>query len=160
MPIKTVEREIGGTRYRISSLGSLEGADILLTIGRVAGTGWDKKAIGAVLRELSRDDLRVMRAAFERTTTLLHVDEAKTTPGVNARWLPLATFGQDDHFAGKYLELVEWIVAHVELNYRDFFVGLAGLFERLAKATVSSRSTSPSPSTGTSGESLQANGLP
>jgi hypothetical protein len=67
----------------------------------------------------------------------------------------------DDHFAGRYDEMLQWASFCMEVNFSSFFAatgGRAGFFTRVM--ALLQASLSPKPSTGTSTESPPATGTP
>jgi hypothetical protein len=57
--------------------------------------------------------------------------------------VPLLTAKQDDHFAGRYLEAVEWLAFGLEVNFAGFFAGVrSGKLGSLLKTVSPSTSSS------------------
>jgi tail assembly chaperone len=154
--VQTIEKEINGVRYRLTQVGAIEGRELLLILARVLGSlAFGGSAnIAQALMGATPADLARFCEVFERQTAILIVDEKKQQ-GVKARWLPLSSIGFDSHFAARYLEMCLWLQAHLEINFRSFFIGLQGHMAQ-GPATDSLNSASPTLPTGTSGESLPA----
>lgn len=150
-----------GTRYRVTMFGAKKGQALLLRVTRVIAPALGRMAdgatpiagdidvlVGAAIDKLcdglSEAMLSEVTAAFEEKTEF-SVDGDK--------WVPLRG-KYDDHFAGRYSQMTEWLKGCFEVNYADFFGvfrGLATAF--LASKTKDPRSSSPKASKETSTES-------
>lgn len=106
-------------------MGGIEGQDVLMRLTKslgpvVAGaiaarTGSAGiRELNHALRELPAEDLAYFTSTFAKyTEVVLGPNKAPTLSDIF-----------DDHFAGKYLELLNWLKFCVELNFEDFFTML------------------------------------
>ncbi len=172
MALEQRDKVIGSTTYRVTQLPAKLGRTLLVRITKLAGpalaagiTGVGETkaesadgalAVGAgeALRDLC------MRLSPEEFGSIL--DEfAKYTVLLRGELEPRLADVFDDHFAGKYDEMLHWAAFCMEVNYQSFFGaagGRAGLITRLT--ALFRPSPSPSTSTGTSTASQAAKGTP
>jgi len=155
--MKTEDRTIGGFKYRMTQMGGISGKDIALILlrpfttllegaasGGLAGVTKEKLVMSAVtsgsltkaIALLSKEDLAAVCDAFAAQTTVWVKD------GTKLRDFPLATIF-DDHFAGRYSEMLQWLAWGVSLN--GFFDGV------LRHLSAGEASPSPSPTGSTTG---------
>jgi hypothetical protein len=137
---KTEERVIGGLTYKVSQLGAIKGREAFLRLfkclGPMAGTLANKGEVDlatALQRlEMTAGDLAYFCDLFaEKTFVVL---EDKRAPRLDNVF--------DTYFAGKYLDMVQWLAFAVEVNFRDFW-GAAK--ERAAAAAPPSEPMPPEP---------------
>lgn len=146
MPRKTQETEIDGHKYRIRQLGAETGDAILFRLGR-----------GLAMSDLKPEDFEYVRNVFRGSTELEIVD---TKGDGRKTWVPLAS-SYDDHFAGRYESVAEWLKAAFELNFGPFVVAItrisgtraAVLSSIFPMAAGGSYGESSAPSTSTSAAS-------
>lgn len=171
MAIEAKERRIGASVYRITQLPAKRGRAMLVRFIRlfgpgagafVGGLGRGKSgfdgAVGLGIADamhdlctrLSEEDLAVICDAFAEFTVVV----------VNREIERKLSDIFDDHFAGKYDEMLSWLRACCEVNFASFFgdaslrAGLPRLMELLSR-------WQPQPaSTGTSTESPRASAMP
>lgn len=172
MAIEAKERRIGATVYRITQLPAKRGRAMLVRFVRlfgpgagafVGGLGRSKAAVldGALglgiadamldlCTRLSEDDLAVICDQFaEFTVVIVSRDVERRLSDVF-----------DDHFAGKYDEMLSWLKACCEVNFASFFAG-SSLGAGLPKLMDLLSRWQPQPqSTGTSTESPRASAMP
>lgn len=135
MARKVKEVTIGETQYRMTQLGGSQGADLWLDLLRVlagpveafaksrgALEGVDEESVGltvvaAGIKALDHATVAKMTAAFQQHTTIRVIG-----PDGGERWPTLSSAVYDEHFAGNYLELSEWLVQSVVFNFLPFVV--------------------------------------
>ena len=171
MAIEAKERRIGGSVYRITQLPAKRGRAMLVRFIRlfgpgagafVGGLGRGKSgfdgAVGIGIADamhdlctrLSEEDLAVVCDEFATYTVVVQSRD------IERRLTDIF----DDHFAGKYDEMLQWLRASAEVNFASFFgasslgAGLPRLMELL------SRLQHQTASTGTSTESPRASAMP
>lgn len=171
MAIETKDRRIGATQYRITQLPAKRGRALLVRFIRLLGPGAGAfvgglgrarsgldGAVGVGIADalhdlctrLSEEDLAVVCDEFaEYTVVVVSRDVERRLKDVF-----------DDHFAGRYDEMLAWLRACAEVNFASFFVGsrLGDALPRLLE--VLSKYQPQSPSTGTSTESPRASAMP
>jgi hypothetical protein len=152
------KKVIGGVRYGMEPLGGLTGQLVLLRLARpwalileaaaakgidnasleqLVSSGGLSKALGAI----SDADLTFITEKLAEKTTLFVPD------GKVVREWPLAS-QYDSHFAGRYQEMLEWLLWGIKLN--RLFVRAPS---RASEAAGASASESPTASTGGGGDS-------
>ncbi len=122
---KTDSKTIGGLEYRVSQLGAVKGRAVFLRIVKLVGP-----AIASVVKggkidmknvdlgdlfkrvELTEEDLTFFCDAFAEKTFVVLPD--KKAPRLDHVF--------DAHFAGKYGDMMQWLVFCVSVNFADFFV--------------------------------------
>lgn len=162
--ITATEFECGGVRYSCTMFGATKGQALMVKIVKVIGP--------AIARGVSGLDSDVelgpaLDYFCQNVTPTLFAEIAKDfadkcmvygkSPSGEETWLPLAPI-YDDHFAGRYECLLEWLKGCFEVNYASFFGVLkkriSGGVEKLIKDMVEKRTgtmtESPSPLTSTS----------
>lgn len=171
MAIEAKERRIGATTYRITQLPTKRGRALLVRFVRLFGpgagafvgglgrarSGFDgavglgiADAMHDLCTRLNDEDLGVICDEFAQFTVVI------VSRDVERRMVDVF----DDHFAGKYDELLAWLRACCEVNFSSFFAvsSLAGGLPRLME--LLSKWQPQPPSTGTSTESHRANAMP
>jgi hypothetical protein len=123
MALKTEEREIGGLKYRVTQLGAKAGRAALLRIMKTVGPaaamlqGDDLAgALGKFFENLSEVDLDYFCALFGEKSFVFQADGK----------MPRVDQVFDEHFAGRYLDMIEWLIFAGEVNFADFFRGVGG----------------------------------
>jgi hypothetical protein len=112
MPRKLQETVIDGHTYRLRQFGADTGSDILFRLGR-----------GLAMSDLKPADFQYVRDLFKGACELQIVD----TKGNGAKnWAPLES-SFDDHFAGRYQQMGEWLRWAFETNYGPIFAALKDL---------------------------------
>jgi hypothetical protein len=157
--MKKVETTIGGHVYRMELLGALTGQGVALTLYKPMGALFSSaakqglaklnleavaSAAGEALSHLSQEDLRFLSATFAEKCVVLVHDKGNTPHP-----LPLSPIF-DEHFAGRYPELLSWLRWGIEVN--RFF---GSLLEKLSslEELAPSPSDSPEASNGGPGDS-------
>lgn len=171
MAIEAKERRIGAHNYRITQLPAKRGRAMLVRFVRLFGpgagafvgglgrarTGFDGAvgigigdAVHDLCTRLSEEDLAAICDAFAEFTVVIISRE------VERRLSDIF----DDHFAGRYDEMLAWLRACCEVNFASFFAGtsLGNALPRLLELV--SKYQPPQASTGTSTESPRASAMP
>jgi hypothetical protein len=171
MAIEAKERRIGATTYRITQLPTRRGRALLVRLVRllgpgagsfVGGLGRGRAGIDAALALGVADAVHDLCARLNDEDLAVICDEFATyTVVVVSRDIEQQLSKVfDDHFAGRYDELLQWLRACCEVNYASFFGGASG-GDLLAKVMQAlSRWQSPPMSTGTSTVSPPAGTMP
>ena len=147
---------IGRNEYKLITLGATKGAELWLDLLHILAAPIESlaKADGA-------DEAAIVRAITGAIRALDHVTANKfyaafgpvssvrvpaQTPGDNDRWPTLEGVVFDEHFAGNYVEMSEWLVQSVVFNFLGFFAdgSLGSLVDkfRATSATMVSRPSS------------------
>lgn len=171
MAIEAKERRIGATTYRITQLPAKRGRAMLVRFVRLFGPG-----AGAFVGGLGRArpgfdgavGLGIADALHDLCTRLNEEDLAAisdefatyTVVVVNREVERRLTDVFDDHFAGRYDEMLAWLKACCEVNFASFF-GVSSLGAGLPRLLELLSRWQPQPtSTGTSTESPRASAMP
>lgn len=157
--------KIGGNDYKLTQLGALEGRKLWLELVQIVAAPLEKlartdggqvddatmiAAVGALVDKLDTDTAERLYAAFGKHCEVHIVDER------GDRWPTLEGMVFDDHFAGNYVAMSQWLGECILFNFLDsFFPGgsVGGMLAQLRRAGAASKSTSPTDSTGSSGAS-------
>jgi hypothetical protein len=172
MAIESREKQIGDYTYRVTQFGAKQGRGLLVRMIKMAGP-----ALGGALSALARGNKGEFEAAiasglsqgiYELAERLTEAEFASVTDEM-AKLTVVVLDGDkeprlsgifDDHFAGRYDEMLQWVAFVWEVNYGSFFGGSTdrvGMVRRLWSTL--SASPSPSTSTGTSTASRPAQGI-
>lgn len=171
MAIEAKERRIGASHYRITQLPAKRGRAMLVRFIRVLGPGAGA-FVGGLGRARSGLDGAVgigIADAMHDLCTRLNEDDLATISDQFAEYTVVIVSRDverrlsdifDDHFAGRYDEMLAWLRACCEVNFSSFFAGssLGVALPRLLEL-LSKYSPQP-PSTGTSTESPRASVMP
>lgn len=137
---------IGKHEYKLMTLGAVKGAELWLDLLHIIATPIETltkskdldeagiaQAIVAAVRSLDHATATKFYTAFGSVTTVRRVG----TDGVE-RWPTLDGAVFDDHFAGNYIEMTEWLVQSVMFNFLGFFAdgSLGSLVERFRAAST------------------------
>ncbi len=126
LDLQKQQRDIDGTTYEVTPLPTSIGLKALVrllhimspVLAAAAKDGSNQDKVGGMLAALptalSEGDLEYFTSIFGA--------QSKYQDGPN--WIPLLKQNQELHFAGKYGELFRWLVFCVEVNYKNFFVGI------------------------------------
>jgi len=153
------EKTIGGTCYRVLQLGAKDGRSMLVQLTKLlgpalanglSGLGESKatevesamaSALGNALHDLAlRLDDREVAAILDKLAL-------STELVLGADHVPRLDKVFDDHFAGKYDELLQWAAFALEVNFGSFFGGSSGASGLLGRLSQLMRSASTSPIT-------------
>lgn len=138
MPRKSAEVTIDGHTYRVKQVGAETGDAILFRLGR-----------GLAMSDLSPKDYEFVRNIFKANTDLQIVD---TKGDGRKNWAPLES-AYDDHFAGRYEALMEWLQFAFSHNFGNF---LGAVSKLVGTQAAVANFISPTGARGGSGESSQA----
>jgi hypothetical protein len=170
MAIETRERRIGDHTYRVTQFGAKQGRAMLVRLVKLGGPG-----VGSFVGGVGRGDamesalalgvgdaLHDLAGRLNEAEIASMMDEfAKFTVLVQSADVELRLSDiLDDHFAGAYDEMLQWVRFALEVNFASFFVGTkgGGAFQRLWK--MAQAWSSQRTSTGTSTGSQPANATP
>jgi len=172
--IETRETVIGDTTYLVAQLGTKKGQALLVRIVKLLGPGVGS-FVGGLGRGASAADealaLGIGDAIHELAGRLNEQEVAgvleefaKNTMVVKSAELHVRLSEiYDDHFAGRYHELLAWARFCMEVNYRSFFVAQSGSdkpLHRLWTLLQALQSRATSSVAGTSTASPQAPATP
>lgn len=127
--LKVVSKTIGGTEYKVRQLVATQGRLVMLSLGRILGpaaaaaaSSKDKSEvmpamIEAVLTNITPEDFTSLCNTFAESTDVVIDDE-------KGRREPKLSKVFDLQFAGKYDEMIAWLVFCVEVNFGSFLGGL------------------------------------
>lgn len=155
MSRETKRVEIQGHRYELTQLGAKDGrrvlARLMTRLAESTGSlgddiGKDEAAVGLAiatkaLKVFDEDTVDWLCEVFGPATRL-HVDEKGRDGKPVHREPELIGPVFDDHFAGRYDAMAQWIVASIQHNFASFLGGLLG--GKLIGALGASASKSPS----------------
>lgn len=122
---KTERKTIGTSTYLVSQVGALEGQRILTKIA--------KHLIPALAAAAGENDPKEARIARATETLAQNIDSdlfEEVASAMAKQTVVQVEKGQkggqllgiyDEHFAGNYLELAQWFVFAVEVNFGGFF---------------------------------------
>lgn len=152
MPRKTETVAIGGFEYRITQLGATTGGQVMFRLGRAFAVIMAGLKDGTFsVESLSPADFDWLVKTMQGTTQV-GIPDVKGDGSVKFHNLSLLF---DDHFAGRYPELIEWLKGALEVNYGPLGAALGSIFRG---ATALSDSKLPPGSTGSSPDSSSVPG--
>lgn len=127
MAVRTLERKIGTTVYRVRTLPATQGIAVFATLAPIfslitAGATL-QTAVAAALPRIDAGEFTKAAKTFAEFTHLECDDGRK----------PRLQDVFDEHFSGELFELGEWIAFCVEVNYATFFAGLIAKFANAIK---------------------------
>lgn len=127
---------IGDYRYRVTQLGVTQGLEVMAELAKMLLPGMGGMASGG-LGKILQADTGSQQFAMAATKLAQAIDSAKVQKVVKVLAKTTAVFGEgfgdagapldihlEDHFAGRYGELVGWMKFALEVNYGNFFEGL------------------------------------
>ena len=123
---ETQTKVIGGVPYTVRQLGAITGRKVL--------------ARGPNMRNLDDATMDFICDAFAQSTTIPLAIEASKASSVAIKLSDVF----DDHFAGKYADMMTWLAFCMELNFGDVFTK--------PEDPGKERSDSPETSAGKSGD--------
>lgn len=171
MAIEYREKRIGSHVYRVTQHGTKSGLRMLVRVTKIAGPGVGS-FIGGLGRDASGFDVAVANGAAEALHDLAaRLNEAETVGIVEefARQTVLVLADDlqpsladvlDDHFAGHYDHLLQWLVFCLEVNFGSFFAAGSGDSSLRKLWTMAGRLRSQPTSSGTSTASQPAAATP
>ncbi|HVJ26395.1 MAG TPA: hypothetical protein VM493_02600 [Vicinamibacterales bacterium] len=156
MARSTKQLTIGKHEYELMTLGALKGAELWLDLLRIiavpiealaskekAGEDEIVTAIAAAVRSIDHATAAKFYAAFGPMSKVRVPGQSVGEP---ERWPTLEGAVFDDHFAGNYVEMTEWLVQSIKFNFLGFFGdgSLASLAAKVRAATKDLKSTTTS----------------
>ena len=137
--IRTETKHIGGYDYTVSQLDAIEGRRAFTRLTRfvgpalvhVTGDAVDMaKLFADVAGRLAEDDVDYFCDLFAKRTAVSGGDlKAGAQPQLDTIF--------SLHFAGRYLELVEWLTFCFKVNFGPFFAGLGAKMGGVVRAVAS-----------------------
>lgn len=129
--IGTQEKVIGQNKYSVMQLGGHKSLEVAARLGNMLGdtsgeilsseADWGR-AVGKFLKSLSPENLRYLADAMASHTDV-------TTPDGKS---PRLSDVFDAHFRGRTLEMFQWLIFALEVNFADFLDGIKGFLGNLA----------------------------
>lgn len=126
--IETKEFSVGGYQYKITQFGAKKGQSLLLvcakiiggSVGEVAATNSGDVALGKALQ-------RIFDGLSEATFAKTCEDFAEVCyfSEDGEKWIKLSS-QYNDHFAGRYKELLQWLEGCFQANFGSFLEELKG----------------------------------
>lgn len=153
MPAFKVEsKRIGAHDYKVTQLNAVTGRRVFTRLFKLVGPAMAKTegrkgddalaaAMTGLLEHLSEDDVDYFCDVFSAVTSVSGGAYSKAAPQLADVFL--------SHFAGEYLAMMQWLAFCMQVNFRSFFAGAGRAIGQL----VASDSSSPTVSTGGSGDS-------
>lgn len=146
--LETRSKIINSNEYKVTQLPATKGSMVFVrlirafgpTLAALSGEGFN---LAAALETLKENDIEALCKEFRKYSY------------VNDKYLDLNEVF-DFHFAGKYLEMFQWLLFCLEVNYADFLDAIkAKAAGAMAKAVETHKSPSSSLKgvTGPSGDS-------
>lgn len=110
--VETKEKDIQGTTYRVTQMDAVKGRKVVARLIKLlsgAAEGGDS-ALAKVFAAITEDDMDYFCDVFAANTDVGYE---------GGKWPNLKSiFGL--HFAGKYGEMMEWLLFCVEVNFGNF----------------------------------------
>lgn len=170
MAREVVEREIGGHVYKVTLLGAKAGRTMIVRLLKLLGptlAGFVENTVTGKGDGIESIALGIAEA-FRQLAEKIHADDIGAISDELAKFTSVVIDHErqpqldrvfDDHFAGKYDCMLQWLAFALEANFSSFFGGSAGAKTLLGRVmtAIASMSTSRPASTGTSTESQPAN---
>lgn len=128
--IETKDKEIGEVVYRVKQFGAKRGRQVLFRVSQMLGptlaqaTEGDYAAAFKAFAETAKlEDFEWLCDTFADGTSVV----LKTTNGNEVPQSLAKVY--DEHFVGRYLEMLEWLVFAFEVNFGGFLeqMGLVAL---------------------------------
>lgn len=157
MPREKQKTTIGDFAYEVQQLGAIEGMDLYVEVMKVVGPTLASAVKGKPLSEIRNLDLaslqidalietfveKVSKSVFKAMCLQLAATTEVWGPGIGTSGT-LLNQRFDDHFAGRYAAMSQWLVFAVKVNLADFFgsktSGGLGALVNLAGAAEASKS--------------------
>jgi hypothetical protein len=136
MPRKVQDQVIGDTTYRVTQLGATTGSKVMFRLIRAFASIAAGLQTGQLSFEsMTPEDFDWLVTTMQPTTKVQVVDVAAGNG--SSKFVDLS-FMFDDHFAGKYFEMVDWLKFALEVNFGPFADVLGKIFRE-------DKAESPSP---------------
>ena len=148
MPRKVEEATIDGVRYQVQQVGAALGAEIMFRLARSFGAIIAGLNVGTLsVESLSPADFNWLLKQLVSGTKVGIVDEK----GDGRERMADLSFVFDDHFAGRYPQMLEWMKFALEVNFGPLAGALGSLIR--GAGMLGSNSSRPKAATGGSGDS-------
>jgi hypothetical protein len=152
MPRKQETIEIDGVQYRIRQMGAVTGGQVMFRLGRAFAMLAAGLANGTMdLQSLSASDFDWLIKTLILTTEVGIIDVNGTG---DRKWHKLE-HDYDEHFAGRYQQMIQWLKGALEINFGPLQDALGSLFRGASALSTSPRQPV---STGSSGDSSSTPG--
>jgi hypothetical protein len=150
------EKTIKGNTYRVKQLGAKEGRRVLARLLQILGGGVAGlaeafagdggkvsafKGVQAIADQMTPEQMDFFCDTFAKLTQVT-LQDGKT---------PLLSDVFDEHFAGNYWEMTEWLLFALEVNFGNFLDASGTIGNLFSQPKGKQPSVSPQGSTGTSG---------
>lgn len=132
---KQESKEICGTTYHVTQLGARKGTEVLLMLKGIVAN--HEKGMAGMLEAVSSE------VFFSVADTMAKYTEFDTVVG-NKPARPRLDQVFDDHFAGRYDAMFEWLVFALQVNFADFTNALPELLQRLVAGGKANPTNPPS----------------
>lgn len=148
MPRKIGERTIDGVRYQVQQVGASLGAEIMFRLARSFGAILAGLNVGTLsVESLSPADFNWLLKTLIAGSKVGIVDEK----GDGRERMADLSFVFDEHFAGKYPQMLEWMQFALEVNFGPLDAALGSLIR--GAGMLGSNSSRRPAATGGSGDS-------
>lgn len=119
---KTEEKVIGAYTYKVTQLDAITGRRAFTRMMKVVGPalGGSSEGLETFFSSLAEDDMDHFCNLFAKMTT---VSGGDLREGAEPQLSDVFMY----HFAGRYLEMVEWLVFAFKVNFASFFAGAGAL---------------------------------
>jgi hypothetical protein len=114
---KPQDKVIGGVTYFVTPLGAFDGLKLGLKL---------KDCMG----DFSKMDESLVVPAMNQLAKCTEYETGEVDNRGN-KLRPRLSDTFDEHFVGKYQDMIEWFVFALSVNFKDFTVALPSLLERL-----------------------------
>lgn len=136
-------KSIGGYTYKVTTLPATVGSSVLTKTFNSVGPAFKSadglgglETIGSLFEHLKEDTVRFLCDTFSAQTIVTGGDYGSKEPMLSDVF--------DVHFAGKYQDLLQWLLFCFEVNFSGFFAGLGQTIgQSLPLATKTHKSKSP-----------------
>ena len=155
MGIQTREITIGDFTYEVKQLDAITGRKAFVRLCNILGP------VFANAEQLQNEnDAAALFGAFASSLKEADMDHFCEMFGARTEVTPLAGGGEPrtlvklffmEHFAGNYMEMLEWLAFCLQVNFESFFVGMQRIKDereaRKAALSAKAGSSSASPNT-------------
>jgi hypothetical protein len=128
-------KQINDCSYEVTQLGAIKGRSLLTRLARILGAGGGDmaKSLGMITEE----DMSYICDSFSEVTVVKQPDGKA----------PYLKNIFDMHFAGKYDEMIQWLMFCLEINFGSF-LDVKSIGDKAQAVQGSSESSSPKVVTG------------
>lgn len=110
---KTEERVIGDDTLEVTQLGAIKGRAVFVRVLKVIGPALTGKDMAGIFAGLNEEDVTYLCDAFAPMTLVKGKGQLDKI--------------FDVYFAGRFLEMFQWLAFCIELNFASFFKGGSAL---------------------------------